>query len=888
MRSLLLAILSIGAAVAQKNYVDGGFIVELESGSTGKRSVDPHAEFLEALDRRVAGDFRTRAKYNHKLFTGIAVQLTNPDELVDLASLPGVIKVHRLGLHDLPKPVEKRVLKADEASPVLGESVHIMTGVSALHAAGIKGKGIQVAILDTGVDFNHPNLGGGFGPGFKIAGGYDYVGDNYNGGNDPIPDDTPNDCYGHGTHVAGIIGASGDNLYNMSGVAPEASIYMYRIGSCRGAIPDDAITTAILRAVDDGADVLSMSFGSADSWTNGVLQELASSVADQGVVVTVSAGNDGDAGIMYPSSPAVGDKVISVGSVENTVLISPTFSTSAAHDPIVYDSITIPDLPGQAVPGVPTTPLPVLSIQPFADDIPSSECGSPSDVPPEIPTDLTGVAVLLAGSTNPECPGFEFIAMRNPAVIIQWHYPGVVGFTSSRGVIISDEDGAWLAEQAANGNITVTFSGVTDTSTGNAGGLMSDFSSMGPSVTSEKTLGFYPSLSTPGGDIMSTYMTDEGSWAILSGTSMAAPYAAGCAALILQAKGKGAAGDIRSLLQSTSQNLPSSHDDGALPQSLAFQGAGLVNVLSALSAKTTVSPAQLSLNDLASWEASHTISLNNAGTESQTYTLAHVAAGTTVTVADGAHDFTKYPVPLVSSHVGVTFSQDSVTIAAGQSASVVVTFVAPTDASEKSLPVVSGWLTATSTSGEVTKVSYVGIAASLVDAQTISTSSELNTNPDTMPTVQSVEEPRAQTGPHNYTMRDPSVWPVYGFGFATPTTHVYVDLIDANTDVSSNVPHTDASKAKRYNWSNWLPPLKNARLPAPTVPTLGALAEYTYLPRGGFRRDYWSIELMNFANGTRIPIGQYKVLQRTLRLFGDESNPAHWDVHVSVQFGWVA
>ncbi|EEB90703.1 hypothetical protein MPER_11053 [Moniliophthora perniciosa FA553] len=61
------------------------------------------------------------------------------------------------------------------------QSTHVMTGVDKLHAQGITGEGIKIGVIDTGVDYMHPALGGGFGPGFKIAGGYDFVGDDYDG-----------------------------------------------------------------------------------------------------------------------------------------------------------------------------------------------------------------------------------------------------------------------------------------------------------------------------------------------------------------------------------------------------------------------------------------------------------------------------------------------------------------------------------------------------------------------------------------------------------------------------------------------------------------------------------------------------------------------------------
>lgn len=76
-------------------------------------------------------------------------------------------------------------------------------------------------MIDTGIDFMHPALGGGYGPGFKVAGGYDFV----NGDDDPIDDQ------GHGTHVAGTIAASAHGLI---GVAPEATLYAYKVLSETG------------------------------------------------------------------------------------------------------------------------------------------------------------------------------------------------------------------------------------------------------------------------------------------------------------------------------------------------------------------------------------------------------------------------------------------------------------------------------------------------------------------------------------------------------------------------------------------------------------------------------------------------------------------------------
>lgn len=90
-------------------------------------------------------------------------------------------------------------------------SIHSMTGVDKAHDAGVLGTGVVVAIIDTGVDYTHPALGGGFGPGFKVAGGYDLVGDGfYPDSGEKAPDADPMDYVGHGTHVSGIIAGKTD------------------------------------------------------------------------------------------------------------------------------------------------------------------------------------------------------------------------------------------------------------------------------------------------------------------------------------------------------------------------------------------------------------------------------------------------------------------------------------------------------------------------------------------------------------------------------------------------------------------------------------------------------------------------------------------------------
>ena len=118
----------------------------------------------------------------------------------------------------LSEPLEARLLLAGEP---WGNFPNLIKQSNAIgHYPNINGSGQSIAIIDTGVDYKHPALGGGFGPGYKVVAGYDFVDD----------DPDPMDQDGHGTGIAGIIGAN-DFVYNGNhyrGLAPKANIIALR------------------------------------------------------------------------------------------------------------------------------------------------------------------------------------------------------------------------------------------------------------------------------------------------------------------------------------------------------------------------------------------------------------------------------------------------------------------------------------------------------------------------------------------------------------------------------------------------------------------------------------------------------------------------------------
>jgi subtilisin family serine protease len=210
-----------------------------------------------------------------------------------------------------------------------------MGGVDKLHQLGIKGKGIKIGIVDTGVDYRHPALGAGFGPGFKIAGGWAFVADNGTTISDPDPLTT---CYGggHGTHVAGLIGMEPvSGQFNIMGVAPEATIYAYKALDCNGQGGTDNIAAAMLKAQEDGVNIVSMSIGTGpQSFVNATdpLADISNKLAAAGIAVIVAAANDGsrgkNAGNLYTDEQP--------SSIPGNIAIG---ATAIKEFPLVYSAV---------------------------------------------------------------------------------------------------------------------------------------------------------------------------------------------------------------------------------------------------------------------------------------------------------------------------------------------------------------------------------------------------------------------------------------------------------------------------------------------------------------------------------------------------------------------
>src|SRR3972149_275380 len=183
---------------------------------------------------------------------------------------------------------------------------------------GFDGTGIKIAVIDTGVDYNHPDLFG-FGKDGKVIGGYDFV-DN---------DNSPIDTNGHGTEVAGIIAADGQ----LQGVAPKSKILAYRVSENGESVSSDLIIKAIEQAILDEADVINISLGV--NLTNKKIDNTVNKAVEQGIIVVAAAGNNGpDLGTI--GSPGINPNTITVGATYNNITASLVSTLVVA---LVTDSI---------------------------------------------------------------------------------------------------------------------------------------------------------------------------------------------------------------------------------------------------------------------------------------------------------------------------------------------------------------------------------------------------------------------------------------------------------------------------------------------------------------------------------------------------------------------
>jgi subtilisin family serine protease len=167
-------------------------------------------------------------------------------------------------------------------------------GAEVVHSHDFTGRGIKIAILDTGVDYRHPDLSPNY------AGGYDFVND----------DDDPMDDNGHGTHVAGIIAAARDGK-GVLGVAPEAEYYAVKVSDGRGKGSFSGLIEGIDWAIEHDVDIVTMSI-TGTGGTMALQRAVQDAYNEYGLILVAAVGNGGSGDVLFP---AAYKEVIGVGSV---------------------------------------------------------------------------------------------------------------------------------------------------------------------------------------------------------------------------------------------------------------------------------------------------------------------------------------------------------------------------------------------------------------------------------------------------------------------------------------------------------------------------------------------------------------------------------------------
>ncbi|WP_226671460.1 S8 family serine peptidase [Metabacillus litoralis] len=444
-------------------------------------------------------------------------------------------------------------------SPVVSYRSHLDTSVPFIggeDARGLfdrgdhrlTGKGVKVAVIDTGVDYHHPDLDQNYGGGFDII----------DGDQDPMEtmaeegDETL-----HGTHVAGIIAANG----KLRGVAPEAEIIAYRALGPGGMGTSDQVIAAIDKAIEDKVDIINLSLGNnvnGPDWPTSLALDKA---VDSGIVAVTSSGNSGP-DVWSVGSPGTSSKAISVGAS------SPPIKAPYLKVAGLSGLIAINSLQG-------AKPWDLKSV----DTVVFGGLGKKTD----INEDARGKIVLIERGKITFTEKVLHAKQRGAKAVIIYNnvkgsFAGSLEIPMNLPVVsISKEAGLAIKKQLKR---TVSLRTVYKKEEDK----LAEFSSRGP-VTN--TWAIKPDVVAPGVAIHSTV---PNGYLALHGTSMAAPHVAGACALIKQAHPDWNPEQIKASLMNTAKQLKNDKQETLKPTE---QGAGRINVKDAINTELLAYPGSL-------------------------------------------------------------------------------------------------------------------------------------------------------------------------------------------------------------------------------------------------------------------------------------------------------
>lgn len=783
-----------------------------------------------------------------RLWNGISVH-ADSRSAAEILALPDVKAIYPVVPVEMDKTSPPIVINAPvpvnqstASSPDLATAI-TMTGADiAQNTLGLTGAKVRVGVIDSGIDINHPDLGGTpqgcFGPGCRVAFGYDFVGDNYDsstGGAYPVPDAIPDDCGGHGSHVAGIIGANGA----VKGVAPNVIFGAYRVFGCGGTTDTDIMLKAMEMASTDGMRVVNMSIGSSFQWPGYPSAVAADQLVADGVVVVCSHGNSGATSGLGPISaggaPGVGRDVIGTASIDNTYTTQPAFTLSNATKIGFNPGTGAPIPPGSGT----------LNFVTFGSPTATNDmCNSAANLPAAGSLSATSVVLIRRGgctfyekSANAQAAGAGAAVLYNNTT--GQLSPTVAGATTINVpvVAITAADGATIYNNIQAGSETLTWGYQTISSVNPTGGTVSYFSSWGLA----HDLSLKPDLAAPGGSIYSTVPLELGAYASYSGTSMASPHVAGAAALLLEQRPELTPKMIRDLLQNTAVPVTWSGDASmATADPVPRQGAGMIHVDVAAQAPVIISPGKLSLGESQAGPSTQTVTLQNLTGTAITYDVTHMAAAET----DAA-----YWTPTLNNTnpATVSFSAQSVTVPANGTAQLTATITANAGLVNGGL--YSGFLVFTPQGGGTTlHVPYAGFKGDY-QALPMLTAGGTSNYPWLARYTGSFTK---QSAGATFTLQSGDL-PYVVFHLDRPARRITLDLYDA-------------VKGKPY----------------------GNVVDSEYFgmnssATGAFNFYFNGYTVFN-KQTYKVPNGSYVLKLRALKALGDANNPADWETWTSPAF----
>lgn len=406
------------------------------------------------------------------------------------------------------------------------------------------GKGVKIGVIDTGVDYHHPDLNKNY------QSGYDLVDLDEDPQETTIEQGAPTS---HGTHVAGIIGANG----NIKGVAPDASLYAYRALGPGGIGTSVHVIAAMEKAIKDGVDILNLSLGNSVNGPDYPTSKAVTEASNRGVAVIVANGNDGPDNWTI-GAPATAQAAFSVGAY--APFMKEVYLTNA----FIEKDIQITELPFAAPWDLERDhqliEMSKGNTKSIKDKIVLIEEGEENLLDYIKEADKEDAAAVLIIEQ-----GVEKIAQLGEEVI------------DLPIALVNKKEGEGLQQNAMNQYI--------DTIVRWEENVLAPFSSRGP-VAADWTI--KPNILAPGVNVLSTV---PNGYEILSGTSMATPHITGMVALLKEAKPSWTKEQIFAALETTADKITDQEHRLLAPH---LQGMGVANVKKALDVDVLIEKGLLS------------------------------------------------------------------------------------------------------------------------------------------------------------------------------------------------------------------------------------------------------------------------------------------------------